>query len=284
MLIAAAVIFIVTKGFQKGRTDPNKARFERELEEKYGEKFVCLKLETHGIAIDPPVVMDAVCAPARDPSLIFNAHILIDLNSTKNTDFYPDELARRQITEEFSDKINGSWHGFTAYCETYFFIENDDIVGDINDDIAGRIKGGTFNWRYYAEKLSSVDIDSEADHACFDFVIIVDSSYNNVSYKDEWNALQKVIEEWLAEFQQRDIDLQLGFYLYFPPSELYAECAEIVRNIPVGWDADYDYRSMLDEKLDEERIIELGFDQYIVDEVGYTQIGEIYVEAREEMG
>lgn len=32
VLIAAAVLFIVTKGLQKGRTDPNKARFERELE------------------------------------------------------------------------------------------------------------------------------------------------------------------------------------------------------------------------------------------------------------
>lgn len=94
VLIAAAVIFIVTEGFQSGRTDPDKARFEREPEEKYGEKFVCLNLETHGMAIDPPVVMDAVCAPTHDPSLIFNTQIVLDLNSTENTDFYPYELAR----------------------------------------------------------------------------------------------------------------------------------------------------------------------------------------------
>lgn len=273
VLIAATVLFIVTKDLQKGRTDPNKARFERELEEKYGEEFVCLKLETHGIAIDPPVWMDAVCAPARDPSLIFNAHILLDLNSTENTDYYPYALTCRQLTEEFSNEISGIWGEFTAYCVP-------DILPEIlieNDDIVGRIKEGTFNWRYYSGQLS---LDDETDYARFRFVVVVDSPSDNVSYKEEWNALQKVIEEWLAEFQQRDIDFGLGFDLYFPPSELYAECAEIVRNIS----RDYDYYSMLNEKLDEERIIELGFDQYIVDEVGYTQIAEEYVDAREKMG
>lgn len=273
VLIAAVVLFIVTKGLQKGRTDPNKARFERELGEKYGEEFVCLNLETYGMAIDPPVVMDAVCAPARDPSLTFNAQIVLDLNSTENTDYYPYALAQRQITEEFSDKICGIWHGFTAFCYPIFVIENDD-------DIVARIKEGTFNWRYYSGKPS---LDDETDYANFEFVIIVDSSYNNVSYKDEWNALQKVIEEWLAEFQQRDIYLGLVFDLYFPPPELYAECAEIVRNIPMNLGVEYDYRSMLDEKLDEERFIEFGFDQYIVDEVGYTRVAEAYVEAREKM-
>lgn len=279
-LIAAAVLFIVTKGFQNDRTDPNKARFERELGEKYGEEFVCLKLETRGMAIDPPVVMDAICAPARDQSLIFNAQIFLDLNSTENTDCYPYELARQQITEEFSDKICGIWHGFTAFCFPIFFIENDDIVA--------RIKEGTFNWRYYAEHLCSIDNETDyidtTDYANFEFVIIVDSSYNNVSYKDEWNALQKVIEEWLAEFRQKNIYLGLNFTLYFPPPELYAECAEIVRNIPMNLGVEYNYLSMLDEKLDEERIIEFCFDQYIVDEVGYTRVAEAYVEAREEMG
>lgn len=271
VLIAAAVLFIVTKGLQKGRTDPNKARFERELEEKYGEKFVCLNLETHGMAIDPPVVIDAVCAPARDPSLTFNAQIVLDLNSTVNTDDYPYELARRQITEEFSDKISGIWDGFTARCSPLFFTENGDIVWESNDDMAGKIKGGTFNWRNYT--------DNEASSACFYFDIVVDSSSHSVSYKDEWNALQKVIDEWLTEFRQRDYDLGLVFYLYFPPPELYAECAEILRNISI-----YDEESMLDEKLDEERIIILGFDPYIVDEIGYTRDAEFYVDAREKMG
>lgn len=273
VLIAAAVLFIVTKGLQKGRTDPNKARFERELGEKYGEEFVCLNLETYGMAIDPPVVMDAVCAPARDPSLTFNAWIVLDLNSTENTDFYPYALARRQITEEFSDKISGIWSGLTVYCTPEFLIENDDIVG--------RIRGGTFNWRYYAEQPCSIDI--EPNYAFFRFVIVVDSSSDNVSYKEEWNALQKVIEEWLEEFRQRDIDLMLTFDLYFPPSELYAECAEIVRNIPTDPYAGYNCYYMLDEKLNEERIIEFVIDQYIVDEEGYTRVAEAYVEAREKM-
>lgn len=238
---------------------------------------MCLKLETHGIAIAPPVWMNAVCAPARDPSLIFNARIVLDLNSTEKTDYYPYALTCRQLTEEFSDKISGIWGGLTVYGTPEFLIENNDIVR--------KIKEGTFDWRYYAEQLCSIDNETDYiddDYAFFRFVIVVDSSSDNVSYKEEWNALQKVIEGYLAEFRQKDFDLALTFNLYFPPSELYAECAEIVRNIPTDPYADYD--CMLDEKLNEERSIVFGLDQYIVDEVGYTQLGEIYVEAREEMG
>lgn len=114
-------------------------------------------------------------------------------------------------------------------------------------------------------------------------MVVADISSDNVTYKEEWNALQKVIEEYLSEFRQRDFNLVLCFDLCFPPRELYAECAEIVRNAPADPNADYD--NMLDEMLDEYGLrIKLSFDQDLVDELGYTRLAEAYVDAREGMG
>lgn len=74
VLFAAAVIFIAAKGFQDGRTDPDKARFERELKEKYGEEFVCLEARyEHTIGFNSPTFYEGECAPKKDTNLAFEA-------------------------------------------------------------------------------------------------------------------------------------------------------------------------------------------------------------------
>lgn len=236
VLFAAAVIFIVTKGLQGGGIDPDKARFERELKEKYGEEFVCLDLERSSV-FDKPMTIRSVCAPVRDTTLTFTAEIDIDLNGTRNFDDYPYALANRQLSEEITEKLSGIWNDLRVKSNVLTYEDPD------SDESIRKIKDGSFDWRHYFEQ-SPLFIEC---------IVLIDNSKPALSYEEEWNALQEILEEYNEELNKisfadaNDIP-GLSLYLYFAPSDLYAECAAKI-NEPLTLNNEDDIYKYFEEKF-----------------------------------
>lgn len=246
VLIAAALTVLILTGKIGGeRRDPDKKRFETLLRERYGEEFVCLEWEGSGV-FEKPIRLSAICAPVRDTTLRFRADIEID-TETEFSDEYPFVLANRQFSEEIGEKLGGVWNNFGVKCIVLTYDEPDA------DESIRKIRDGSFDWRSFF-KQSPLFIEC---------IVLIDSSTAALSYEEEWNALQKILEEYNEEFNKLSLtDTNnipwLSLYLYFAPSDLYAEGAAKI-NEPLTLNNEEDIYEYLEEKFGESCDISAGY-------------------------
>lgn len=238
ILIAAALTVLILTGKIGGeRRDPDKKRFETLLRERYGEEFVCLEWEGSGV-FEKPIRLSGICAPARDTTLRFRADIEID-SETRLSDSSPYALANRQLSEEISEKLSGIWINFGIKSNVLTYEDPD------KDESILKIRDGSFDWRHYFEQ-SPLFIEC---------IVLIDSSTASLSYEEEWNALQEILEEYNEEFNKLSVagtndSPSLSLYLYFAPSNLYAESAAVM-NEPLMLNNEEEVYEYLEEKLGE---------------------------------
>lgn len=245
VVFAVAAVLISTGKIGGERRDPDKERFEKTLAQKYGEEFVCLEWEGSGV-FEKPIRLSAICAPVRDTTLRFRADIEID-TETEFSNEYPFVLANRQFSEEIGEKLGGVWNDFGVKCIVLTYDEPDA------DESIRKIRDGSFDWRSFF-KQSPLFIEC---------IVLIDSSTAALSYEEEWNALQKILEEYNEEFNKLSLtDTNnipgLSLYLYFAPSDLYAEGAAKI-NEPLTLNNEEDIYEYLEEKFGESCDISAGY-------------------------
>lgn len=238
ILIAAALTVLILTGKIGGkRHDPDKERFEKALSERYGEDFVCFEWGGSGV-FEKPIRMSGICAPARDITLRFRADIEIG-SETRLSDGFPYALANRQLSEEITEKLSGIWIDFGIKSNVLTYEDPD------SDKSILKIRDGSFDWRSFFEQSPPF----------IECIVLIDSSTASSSYEEEWNALRKILEEYNEEFNKMSFadtcELPgLALNLYFAPSDLYAESAEVM-NEPLTLNNEEEVYEYLEEKLGE---------------------------------
>lgn len=204
---------------------PLRARFEKLLEEKYGEEFVCFDArETGAYAFNPPTGCTGFCAPKKDTDLVFEARTTVGKDSKLTYDRYPAAVTGCQLAEEFSKELDGVFGQRAVTCKIGTYKDNDEVIR--------RIKDGTLDWEFYYTEFPNVN--GSTHRSTTSFRILIDSSELKGSYEDEWDALKKAEEKFGKIMRENGIEVEFVLYLYFAPHDMYDKCLELLtpRDVP----------------------------------------------------
>lgn len=232
----AYTVYLFARGFSRIKTDPRKAQFERLLEEKYGEEFVCFDIySSGGGSSGMPVIRHAECAPASDKTLVFEAEKYNDRDSLI-CDNYAENIVEQQINEMMLPEISGMWESFAMDCDLYGLYGRYD-----NEDIVNKIREGEADLRFFLDDYIRHNMsNNDNDTIVLTFTVCVDDSTRNLSYEEEWEGFHKAAENLCASLN--DYNVVIHYALFFSPNDLYDECARIVENhrysgASEGWDS-----------------------------------------------
>lgn len=222
-LFAFGGIDRIINAIQYHKDAPTRARFEELLEEKYGEKFVCLTVSTQGgMGFSGYGSIDyAKCAPVRDKTLMFEARKFPDHDELLG-DNYAKNIAERQLKEMMLPEISGMWESFAMYCNLGYkggFYHNEDVVN--------KIREGDADLRFFLDEILKYNLSHDYDDTIvLTFVACFDDSTRNLSYEEEWEGFHKAAENFCASLS--DYNVKVYYELYFSPSDRYKKCAGIV--------------------------------------------------------
>lgn len=217
---------------------PTRARFEELLEEKYGEEFICLKTYSSGGGTGfTPVIDHAVCVPAKDETLEFEAEKYPDDDSLLR-DNYSQHIAERQMEELMLPKISDMWGEFGMDCDLYLGWALYD-----NETVNNKIREGELDWQFFFDEyIKHMSKDDDGDDTInLTFTVCVDDSTRNLSYKEEWEGFHNAAEK-LSASEFRDYNVKINYALFFSPRDLYDKCEKIIANHYYtggmeGWDS-----------------------------------------------
>ncbi|MDE6733054.1 MAG: hypothetical protein K2J77_09285 [Oscillospiraceae bacterium] len=211
-------------GYRRIKTAPERAQFERLLEEKYGEEFVCFSTSTSGGSgfTGRGSITYARCAPVMDKTLVFEARKYPDNNELLG-DNYAKNIAERQINEMMLPEISGMWESFAMYCDLGYA-----IVLNKNEDVVNKIREGEADLRFFLDELLKYKLsNNKGDTIVVTFTACFDDSTRNLSYEEEWEGFHKAAENFCASLS--DYNIKVHYELFFSPSDRYNNCAGIVK-------------------------------------------------------
>lgn len=212
-------------GYWRMKSAPKRHQFERLLEEKYGEEFVCLTVSTQGgMGFSGYGSIDyAKCAPVRDKTLMFYASKSPDSDSLFQ-DTYAENIVERQLEEMMLPEISGMWESFAMYCDL-------DYKGGFykNEDVINKIREGDADLRFFLDELIKYRLSNNKSDTIFvTFTACFDDSTRNLSYEEEWEGFHKAAENFCASLSGYNV--KVYYELYFSPSDRYETCAGIVKS------------------------------------------------------
>lgn len=244
LVFAAMLSFVVYLFFFGGYwriiEATKKRSFERLLEDRYGEEFVCFETQNQQtIAFNRPTYYKGLCAPKNDTSLVFEADISIK-NKNLISDEYPAAIVGRQLSEEFSNDLDGVFGRRDIICKM-------GSSGD-NDEVIKRAKDGTLDWEFFYAKnpylYGDVNFGNYAS-----FYVLVDSSELHGSYEEEWDAFEAAKKKIVDTIAKNGIELTVQIKLYFSPPDMYDKCLELLSSYEK--DALYELWKYLDDYVHE---------------------------------
>lgn len=224
LLMAFIVYMVFFGGIGRISDAQRKARFEKLLEERYGEEFVCLEThDQHTIGFDRPTYYEGSCAPKKDTSLVFDAYISISKDKGKNNKLmceeYPAAIAGRQLSELLLNDLDGIFGRCDAICNMGSSEDNDEVIE--------RAKDGTLDWEFFYAK--NPYLYGDIDHSNFAaFFVLVDSSEFYGSYEEEWDAFEAAKKKIVDTMAENGIELTVQIKLYFSPPDMYDKCLELL--------------------------------------------------------
>lgn len=223
-------------GYWRIKSAPKRHQFERLLEEKYGEEFVCFDMySSGGGSSGMPVIRHAECAPVSDKTLRFEAQKYRDENSLLR-DNYAENIAEQQINEMMLPEISGMWENFVLDCDLYNTLSLYE-----NEDVVNKICEGECDLRFLLDEIIKYKLSNDyGDTIAVTFTVCVDDSTRNLSYEEEWEGFHKAAENFCASLS--DYNVKVHYELFFSPSDRYEKCARIVGNhrdigASSGWDS-----------------------------------------------
>lgn len=247
------------------KSAPRRERFERLLEERYGEEFVCFETQNqHTIAFNRPTYYEGLCAPKNDMSLVFEAGISIK-NENLIYDRYPAAIVGRQLSEELSNDLDGVFGRRDIICKM-------GSSGD-NDEVIQRAKDGTLDWEFYYVKNPYLYGDvNYSNYAAF--YVLVDSSELRGSYEEEWDAFEAAKKKIVDTIAKNGIELSVQIRLFFSPPDMYDKCLELLSSY------EEDALGKLWEYLEDDYVHEVGARKYHRTMELYRYTRDEYIEKR----
>lgn len=235
-MLAFVVYLFAFGGYSRIQTAPERAQFERLLEEKYGEEFVCFDMySSGGGSSGMPVIRHAECAPVSDKTLRFEAQKYHDKNSLLR-DNYAENIAEQQVNEMMLPEISGMWENFVLDCDLSYA-----VAFYYNEDVVNKIREGECDLRFLLDEIIKYKLSNEnGDTIAVTFTVCVDDSTRNLSYEEEWEGFHKAAENFCALLS--DYNVKVDYELFFSPSDRYEKCARTVENhrycgASEGWDS-----------------------------------------------
>lgn len=207
----------IMSAIERRNKDSIKARFEELLEERYGEEFVCFEAcYENTIGFDSPTFHEGVCAPKRDMNLVFEARSSIK-DKKLIRDEYPAAIVGRQLSEEFSNNLDGVFGRCDVTCKMSSCKDNDEVIE--------RVKDGTLDWEFFHTKIQP---PNEGLHNYALFNVLVDSSELCGSYEEEWDAFETEKKKIVDAMRENGIEYTVDINLYFSPPDMYEKCLELL--------------------------------------------------------
>lgn len=218
-MLAFIVYLFFFGGYWRIIEATKKRPFERLLEDRYGEEFVCFETQDeHTIAFNRPTYYKGFCAPKNDTSLVFEAGISIK-NKNLIYDEYPAAIVGRQLSEQLSNDLDGVFGRRDIICKM-------GSSGD-NDEVIKQAKDGTLDWEFYYAK--NPYLYGDVDHSNYaSFYVLVDSSELHGSYEEEWDAFEAAKKKIVDTIAKNGIELSIQIHLYFSPPDMYDKCLELL--------------------------------------------------------
>lgn len=225
LLIAFIVYMVFFGGIGRISDAQRKARFERLLEERYGEEFVCFEARNqHTAGFERATHYEGSCAPKKDTSLVFEAGISIK-NKNLIYDEYPAAIAGRQLSELLLNDLDGVFGRRDIICKMGSSEDNDEVIK--------RVRDGTLDWEFFYAKTPY--LYGDVDHSNYAaFYVLVDSSELYGSYEEEWDAFEAAKKEIVDTMSEKGIELTVQIHLYFSPPDMYDKCLELLSSYEKG--------------------------------------------------
>ncbi|MCI8777478.1 MAG: hypothetical protein HFK00_08855 [Oscillospiraceae bacterium] len=214
-IIIMGVLLITTLGltgcgFQTKRN--LKKVLEKALQGRYNEEFVCLNVWANG---GPSYF--GVCYPKNNRDLLFE--ILFIDDGEISYDEYASMLASKELSKELYNQLSEVFQECYIYCYNYKVI-NDTVTAE-------KINSGEFNLDYFFETMHE---QSDDDLSLYYRICINKESGISATYEEEYKSLNKATQEIMKIGENHGVKLNLTFWLYFLPSDVYKDGIEYFNN------------------------------------------------------
>lgn len=214
-IIIMGVLLITTLGltgcgFQTKRN--LKKVLEKALQERYNEEFVCLNVWANG---GPSYF--GVCYPKSNRDLLFETLFIDDGEIAY--DKYPSTIASKEMSEMLFNQLS------EVYQECYINCYNFGVANDIKD--VEKVNSGEFNLDYFFETMHE---QSDSDLPISFKICINKKAGINATYEEEYERLNKSVQEIMKRGEIYGVKLDLTIWLYFLPSDVYKDGIEYFEN------------------------------------------------------
>lgn len=200
------------------------------LEERYGEKFVCVDIGAVTGMYGGILYYNATCAPARDESLRFSVDLNMgeDKNYYITAEYYAAQIANRELSREISQEFVGLWGNYRAECE----INERGIwprgTPDSNDETTIQaVRDGTLDWQSFLRHCGYMN-EKPGECCVIEMYILVDESSAECSLGEEYDAIVKAVEKYREIVSPLDVRFEVN--VYTTPGELYGKCVDILNS------------------------------------------------------